>query len=121
MQLNEAKTLFSRAISRDLVAMNAMGTLTRGQRGSELCATELREQLRNAEPPWWPDLLPAYKLGDGTRIEVRDGAFHASGQWYELSFRCDVDPDATVVLDFAFSVGEAIPREQWQARGFPAF
>lgn len=121
LELTEAKTLFSRSISRDLVAMNAIGTLTRDERASELCATELREQLRHAEPPWRPDLLPAYRIGAGTVIEVRDGAFHASGEWYDLSFRCEIDPDATVVLNFAFTVGDAIPRGEWTARGFPNF
>ncbi|QKV18799.1 DUF930 domain-containing protein [Oricola thermophila] len=121
LELAQARTLFSRAVSRDLAAMDAMGTLTRGERGAELCTTELREQLRHAEPPVWPELLPAYRLGEGTAIEVRDGAFRASGQWYGLSFRCEVDADATQVVAFAFSVGAAIPRSEWEARGFPGF
>lgn len=75
--------------------------------------------MRNSTPPYWPDLLPAYRLGAGSVLEVREAAFRARGQWYDLSFRCEVDADATRVLSFAFNVGDAIPRDQWRARGFP--
>ena len=119
VELAEARTLFSRAVTDDPAAMTAMAGLPREMRGSELCTTELREQLRNSTPPYWPDLLPAYRLGAGSVLEVREAAFRASGQWYDLSFRCEVDADATRVLSFAFNVGDAIPRDQWRARGFP--
>jgi len=119
IDLAEARTLFSRAVTDDPVAMTAMAGLPREIRGSELCTTELREQLRNATPPYWPDLLPSYRLGGGTVMEVREAAFRASGQWYDLGFRCEVDADATRVVSFAFTIGEAIPRHQWRARGFP--
>lgn len=119
VELAEARTLFSRAVTDDPVAMTAMGSMPREVRGSELCTTELREQLRNATPPYWPELLPAYRLGAGSVMEVREAAFRARGQWYDLSFRCEVDADATRVLSFAFNIGDAIPRDQWRARGFP--
>jgi len=119
VELTEARTLFSRAVTDDPVAMAAMGSLSRGERGAELCTTELREQLRRVSPLYWPDLLPAYRLGSGTAIEVREAAFRAGGVWYNLSFRCDLDEDATRVRSFAFDVGAPIPREQWRARGFP--
>ena len=119
VELAEARTLFSRAVTDNPAAMTAMAGLPREMRGSELCTTELREQLRNSTPPYWPDLLPAYRLGAGSVLEVREAAFRARGQWYDLSFRCEVDADATRVLSFAFNVGDAIPRDQWRARGFP--
>lgn len=119
-ELTEVRTLFSRAITDDPVAMTAMAGMPRGLRAGELCATELREQLRRADPPRWPDLLPAYRLPEGTVMQVRRGAFRAGGQWYDLSFRCEIDAEATQVVSFAFTVGAAVPREQWQARGFPA-
>ncbi|WP_223477218.1 DUF930 domain-containing protein [Oricola indica] len=119
VELTEARTLFSRAVTDDPVAMAAMGSLSRGERGAELCTTELREQLRRVSPLYWPDLLPAYRLGSGTAIEVREAAFRAGGVWYNLSFRCDLDEAATRVRSFAFDVGAPIPREQWRARGFP--
>lgn len=119
VELAEARTLFSRAVTDNPAAMTAMGSMPRDMRGSELCTTELREQLRHADEPYWPDLLPSYRLGGGNVMEVRDAAFRARGQWYDLSFRCEVDAEATRVLSFGFSVGAAIPRDQWRARGFP--
>lgn len=119
--LAEAKKLFSTVVSGDPVAMAAAGNLPREVRASELCTTELREQLRNAKPAYRPELLPAYQLKSGNVLEVPNAAFRASGKWYSLHFRCTVDDDAMKVAGFAMKVGAAIPRSQWKARGFPDF
>ncbi|PWV97683.1 uncharacterized protein DUF930 [Hoeflea marina] len=117
--LAAAKRLFSTRISGDALAMTAAGTLPREVRASELCTTELREQLRHAGRR--PELLPAYRLASGNVLEVRDAAFRAEGSWYALQFRCTVDDAAMQVEGFALTVGAAIPRAQWKARGFPDF
>jgi len=103
------------------VATTAMGALPRNVRGSQLCTTELREQLRRAPEPYRPELLPSYTLPGGAVLAVPNAAFRAGGVWYDLNFRCTVDADALRVEDFTFKVGNAIPRSQWQARGFPAY
>ncbi|MGJ8571384.1 MAG: DUF930 domain-containing protein [Hoeflea sp.] len=103
------------------VATTAMRNLPRNVRGSQLCTTELREQLRRAPQPYSPELLPSYELPGGTVLTVPDAAFRAGGAWYDLSFRCTVDEDALKVTGFAFKVGEPIPRSTWKARGFPDF
>lgn len=120
-ELAEARQLFSPVLTENTAAMVAMGSLPRAVRASQLCTTELREQLRRAAPPYRPELLPSYGLDSGNVLSVGDAAFRAEGVWYDLSFRCTVDDDAFKVSAFAFSVGEAIPRDQWQARGFPNF
>ena len=81
--------------------------------------SELRDQLLNADPPFLPDLLPQTRLKEGTVIEIRNNAFRSFGQWFELSYRCEIDPEATKVLSFAYRVGDPIPRSQWARRGFP--
>ena len=103
------------------VATTAMRNMPREARGSQLCTTELREQLRRAPEPYQPELLPSYRLPGGTVLSVPKAAFRARGVWYDLNFRCTVDADALRVVDFSFKVGNAIPRSQWQARGFPAY
>ncbi|WP_339763934.1 DUF930 domain-containing protein [uncultured Hoeflea sp.] len=103
------------------VATTAMRNMPRDVRGSQLCTTELREQLRRAPEPYQPELLPSYELPGGTVLAVPKAAFRAGGAWYDLDFRCTVDADALRVVDFSFKVGNPIPRSQWQARGFPAF
>jgi hypothetical protein len=117
--LTEAKTLFSRNATDDPVAKTAMDNLPRGLRVAQLCTTELREQLRHSPSGYRPELLPSYRLSNGTVLEVRRGAFRASARWYDMSFRCEVDADATKVLSFAFDVGDQVPRSQWKSRGFP--
>ncbi|MFB9948014.1 DUF930 domain-containing protein [Rhizobium puerariae] len=120
-EMTEAKTLFSQSETGDVMATTAMGNVPRGVRAGQLCATELREQLRHASPSYRPELLPAYRLPKGTVLEVKRGAFRASAQWYDLSFRCEVNEEATRVLSFAFDIGAPVPQGEWRKRGFPEF
>jgi hypothetical protein len=119
-KLEEAKTLFSRSATGDSLATTAMGDLPRSVRGGTLCVTELRAQLLHASPPYFPDLLPSFPLKDGTVIDVPEAAFRADGQWQNLSYRCEVDADATKVVSFAVNIGEPIPRSEWKRRGLPS-
>ncbi|MDF1609627.1 DUF930 domain-containing protein [Hoeflea sp. YIM 152468] len=119
--LAEARQLFSTSISGNPVAMAAMGSLPRGLRASQLCTSELREQLRNAPERFGLELLPSYRLDTGNVLTETNAAFRADGAWYSLSFRCTVDDAALQVTGFAHKVGQKIPRSQWDSRGFPAF
>ncbi|WP_436814779.1 DUF930 domain-containing protein [Neorhizobium sp. DT-125] len=120
-ELTEAKTLFSQNETGDPIATAAMGNVPRGVRAGQLCATEMQAQLRHSSPPYRPEIVQVYRLSSGTVLEVRRGAFRASAQWYDLSFRCEVDENATKVLSFAFDVGAAVPQSEWRKRGFPEF
>lgn len=119
-KLNKAKKLFSRSATGDALATTAMRDLPRGVRATTLCVTELREQLLNASPPYFADVLPSQPLREGTVIDAPGVAFRADGRWQELSYRCEVDADATKVMSFAFRIGEPIPRSEWKQRGFPS-
>jgi len=119
--LAEVRTLFSRSVTDDPFAMTAMASLSRSERADQLCLTELREQLRHAGPQYRPVLLPSFTLEQGTVLDIREAAFRTSSQWYELSFRCEVDEDVTKVVSFAFHIGDPIPKSEWERRGFPAF
>lgn len=99
--------------------VTAKGDIPRGIRVGQLCATELRRQLNDANPPYWPDLLPAYRLDKGNIMQVRKGAFRAKDRWYNLEFRCEVDDAATGVMSLDFDVGAPVPRDEWKSRGFP--
>jgi len=118
--LQEAKMLFSQAATGDPTSATAMNDVPRDVRAGRLCVTELREQLLHALPPYFPELLPSHRLEDGTVIEITRTAFRASRQWFNLSYRCEVDPDVTKVVAFAFHVGEPVPRSEWQRRGLPS-
>lgn len=119
VELTEAKTLFSQSETDDPIATTAMGSIPRGVRAGQLCSTELQEQLRHASPPFRAEWVPMYNLPTGNVLEARRAAFPARGQWYNLSFRCEIDENATKVLSFAFEVGDPVPRSEWRKRGFP--
>lgn len=118
-QLTAARKIFSDTALGGQAAVLAMGDLPRDQRISQLCATELREQLRHATPKYSPELLPAFRLRFGNVLDVPKAAFRTRRDWYDLSFRCEVDEPATRVLSFAFKVGDRVPQSEWKARGFP--
>ncbi|MBC7313047.1 MAG: DUF930 domain-containing protein [Rhizobium sp.] len=120
-ELDEVTKLYSTSLTGDSAAMTAMGDIPRPDRADQLCVTELREQLRNATPAYRPELLPSFQLKDGDVLTVNKAAFRANGQWFNLRFRCEIDPDATRVLSFAFEVGAAIPKRDWKRYGFPEF
>jgi hypothetical protein len=117
--LSTARRLFSRRLSNDERVRVAMRGMPHAARADLLCMTELRGQLRIATPSYNPDILPSFRLREGSVLEPRRAAFRAAGQWYELSFRCELNPEVTRVERFSFRVGNPIPRSQWQARGFP--
>jgi hypothetical protein len=102
------------------VATTAMEAIPRGIRAGELCVTELRRQLLDSLPPYWPDLLPTYRLDEGTLLQVRKGAFRSNARWYNLKFRCEIDAAATRVVSFEFDVGTPVPPAEWASRGLPA-
>jgi len=116
----QTKKLASRMTTGDAVATTAMGGLPRGVRAGRLCVTELRERMRNASPPYFPNLLPSYPLDKGNVLDVPRAAFRLGGAWYDLSFRCEIDSNATQVLAFVFRVGGPIPPGEWKRRGLPA-
>lgn len=118
--LTAAEKLYSASATDDPVARTAMGDLPRGTRIERLCSTELYAQLRHGSPSYRPELLPSFRLSQGTVLDVRRAAFRANTRWYDLSFRCEVDADATRVVSFAFDVGAEVPESQWRNRGFPA-
>jgi len=118
-KLKEAKTLFSQQADGDPLATTAMRNIPRDDRIGRLCATELRDQLLNASPPYFPELLPFFRLKAGTVMDVPQSAFQADGKWYDLGFRCEVDVGATKIVSFALHIGDPIPRSQWKARDLP--
>jgi hypothetical protein len=117
--LPQAERIFSQRDTSSDTAMTAMGNIPREIRVSQLCSTELAAQLRNGSPAFNPDIVPGPSLREGTVLDVKQAAFRANAQWYNLRFRCEIDGNATRVVSFALEVGEAVPRSQWRERGFP--
>lgn len=116
----EAKKLFSKKLSEDPIAREAMGNLSRGQRIARLCSSELYSQLRNGSPSYNAELVPSFELPKGNVLKVPNAAFRSKNRWYDLAFRCEVDTDGMSVRSFGFDVGKEVPKSDWRKRGFPS-
>jgi hypothetical protein len=119
--LKPVRTLFSARDTGETLATVAMAGIPRGVRAGQLCSTELSAQLQNGSPAYRPDVLPAPKLPEGTVLNARNIGFRSGGQWHDVSFRCEVDADATRIVSFSMNVGGVVPRSEWRKRGFPEF
>lgn len=119
VELTEAKTLFSQSETDDPIATTAMGSIPRGVRAGQLCATELGQQLRHSSQSYRLEIVPAYELPSGRVLEIKRGSFRANAQWYDFRFRCEVNENATKIVSFAYEVGAPVPRSEWRKRGFP--
>ncbi|SDR15981.1 protein of unknown function [Rhizobiales bacterium GAS191] len=119
-KLRVAKTLFSQKATGDPIATTAMGYVPRDVRVARLCATELKEQLLHGSPSYFPEILPFDRLKEGNVIENAVAAFRSNWEWYDLSYRCEVDTDARKVVRFAFDVGKPLTPEEWRRRGLPS-
>ena len=109
--------LYSQDATGDAVATTSMAGVPRDQRAAKLCASALQQQLLDAS--YVPDLVPFVPLEVGNILDVPKAAFHARTTWYRLSFRCEIDTNATTVLSFTFRVGPAIPPDEWARLGLP--
>lgn len=101
-----------------------LGRLVDEDRIAQLCDLEAMEQIHAWKADFQPDRLVDYALSD-TRMEGRTltahgGAFRSQRKWYEVSYRCELDPGLRKVVGFAFRVGAAIPREEWTADNLPS-
>ncbi|MBZ9874748.1 DUF930 domain-containing protein [Mesorhizobium sp. BR1-1-9] len=111
------RKLYSQDATGDALATTSMGGVPRAQRGAKLCASALQQQLLDAS--YFPDLIPSVPLKAGNILNAPDVAFRATGTWYHLGFRCEVDSDATRVLSFGLRVGSVIPPDEWVRLGLP--
>lgn len=95
-----------------------MAGVPRDKRAARLCASALQQQLLQAS--YSPDLVPLVPLKRGNVLDVPEAAFRTRTAWHELSYRCEVDADATTIRSLTFRVGGTIPRDQWRRLGLPS-
>jgi Domain of Unknown Function (DUF930) len=117
--LRKAKTLFSQRATGDSLATIALRSVPRDVRIARLCATELKEQLLHARPSYFAEIVPFERLKEGMVVENLSVAFRANWEWYDLSYRCEIDAEATKVVSFAFDIGKPLTAEEWRRRGLP--
>ena len=105
------RKLYSQGATGNAFATSSMSGVPRDQRVATLCANVLNQELQQAD--YSPRWLPTIPLKVGNVLNPQATAFSTMTTWYQLSFRCEVDADATRVLSFNFRVGPEIPHSQW--------
>jgi len=107
-KLPGARRLSSQEATKDELAAAAIAGLPRNIRGAALCSSALRQQLLDGS--YSPLDVPAFSLEAGNVIECPRSAFSTQrARWYRLSFRCEVDGNATKVVSLTYHVGTPIP------------
>ncbi|SFO56697.1 protein of unknown function [Mesorhizobium sp. NFR06] len=112
------RKLYSPGATGNALAASSMEKVPRDQRIANLCANVLNQELQSAD--YSPKWLPTIPLKTGNVLNPPQAAFSTTTQWYDLSFRCEVDTDATRVLSFNFRVGGLVPPGEWTRRRFPS-
>ncbi|TGS15149.1 DUF930 domain-containing protein [Mesorhizobium sp. M2E.F.Ca.ET.209.01.1.1] len=112
------RKLYSPGATGNALATSSMENVPRDQRIANLCANVLNQELQSAD--YSPKWLPTIPLKQGNVLNPPQAAFSTTTQWYDLSFRCEVDADATRVLSFNFRVGGLVPPGDWTRRRFPS-
>ncbi len=119
-ELKKAKEIHSKDMLSDPRVKQAIGKLPMKDRMVQVCSIEALEQIRRQKAGAFPDILaPIGSETQGTRFEVKNGAFRSQGKWYEVRFQCQVNADAMRIEDFRYNIGQAIPESEWQARELP--
>lgn len=95
----------------------ALGKIDPNERLVQLCNIEGLEQIRRADPGFYPDTLVSYAMEDtstdGMTLLAPGGAFRSRRKWYGIAFKCTVAADFSGVTAFSFKLGAAIPEDQW--------
>lgn len=120
----KAEKLYSQSIlasPRSLQARKGLAQLAPEERVVQLCNLEAMEQVHRWKADFDPDFLVAYALGgvkfSGEALTAKGAAFRSKRQWWRIAYSCSVTADRQAVAGFAFKVGDAIPRAQWQDLG----
>lgn len=102
---------------RSRKARQQLGTFAADERVVQLCNIEAMEQVHAWKPAFAPEAVVAYAFQDlkmrGGSIVADGAAFYSQRNWYRFRFECGVQADK--VVSFAFSVGDAVPRADWEA------
>jgi hypothetical protein len=100
---------------------NSLAKLTPEFRSHQACIlkglTVLRRDkaLRRADRMKTSIFRPA--VLDGTKLTASGGAVRAGGQWYALSFACDLSKDWMKATSFTYTLGAPIPKADWERLG----
>lgn len=102
-------------------AVRDLATFSRQERMVQLCNLEAMDQIAAQHDGFRPETVVAYARSDekisGDELHADGAAFRSRGNWYDLKFRCVLSAAQDRVVAFAFQIGAAVPRSDWEAFG----
>ncbi|MDX3928825.1 MAG: DUF930 domain-containing protein [Shinella sp.] len=117
--LGSAVAIASSAHAIDGNIKRQLEKLDPNERVEQRCDIEAMERISAAKEGYRPDKVIAYAFGDttlsGDMLKTKGAVFRSKGEWYRLSYRCEVTADRLDVTAFKFKIGEMVPHEDWQA------
>ncbi len=112
------------AAPRNAKIRATLPTLADEERMTQLCNIEAIAQVHAWRADLSPDLVVAHARAEprqeGDAVVADGAAIRIARRWRAFAFRCDLDAARRGVVGFAFQLGEAIPRRQWEAYNLPA-
>jgi len=104
-------------------ARAALAGFDTADRMVQLCGIEAMEQVHAWDTRLLPDSVVAYAMAEakiGTHEVVAEGgAIRSEKRWFNIEYRCELAPDLSRVVAFAFRLGEPIPRSGWEEHNLP--
>ena len=97
-----------------------LGDLEPDTRLIQTCDLESMKQIENGPGTLHPDRAMIDALSAATitgNTAKGEGAVRSDGKWFRFSFECTADAEHLRVKSFSFSLGDAIPRQQWERFG----
>lgn len=95
----------------------ALPLLAVDERLVQLCNLEAMEQVRLSGIGLEPEAVVAYAMADletgSYTLHARGAAFRVGRHWYNIAYKCTARADYRAVTDFAYKVGDEIPRSEW--------
>ncbi|QFT33064.1 hypothetical protein FIV00_21410 [Labrenzia sp. THAF82] len=106
---------------RSQQARVALASLTGADEHEQVCALEAMEQLRQDRPDFRPTRLAphAFRNGfsKGSTLHVTAGAIRSNRVWYEIAYRCRLEPGSQKIVGFEYALGAEIARTLWDEHG----
>jgi hypothetical protein len=109
---------------RSAQARKALLTVTGADRREQLCALEAMEQVRADKAGFRPTRLMPHALKNTVQrdgqITAPAGALRSHRNWYEIAYRCQLNPAGDTVESFEYALGPPIPAKLWDDLGLAA-
>ena len=103
----------------DRVRDRAMLELAPEARIEQRCNAKAMGAVAREHKGFHPDELVAYAFGDPTvgdnEIDAPGAALRSKGQWFHIAYHCRTTADGLEVEAFRYTLGEVIPRAEWDA------